>query len=181
MNREKSNLETNPSLEWIDELYREHGTFIESILRFAAADLNEREDIYQDIFMALIKKNDLSAIRDIRDYLYVLTINKVNEYRRKKHRSKRILQEYASLLGSETSDEGRQPVLVREEVNEVLKAIETCLSKQESQAVLLRYRDMADNEQAAQKMNVAKGTFLRYVSLGMKRIRAIVRSGQADD
>ena len=181
MNSDIINLKNDPPLEWIDQLYREHGKFIESVLRFAAADPNEMEDIYQEIFMALIKRNDLTSIRDMRDYLYILTMNKVNEYRHKKSRGKQLLKEYAALIADTPPKEFRNPAVIREEAARVFSTIENFLSKKESQAVLLRFRDQADNDAAAKTMKVSKATFLRYVSVGVKKIRAIVRSNQADD
>lgn len=63
----------------------------------------------------------------------------------------------------------------------MLELINKCLSKKESEAVLLRYRDKTDTEQAAKAMNISKQSFIRYVSIGVKKIRAIVRSTEKTD
>jgi RNA polymerase sigma factor (sigma-70 family) len=178
MDQDKLNREVGPSLDWVDKIYQEHGSFIESVIRFNAGNSQECQDIYQEVFMALLTKGELGEINDIRNYIYVLTVNKVNEYRQKQIRGKQILKNYAQVLATAPAQESHDPALLREEADKMLETIETCLSEKESQAVLLRYRHMVENEQAAQTMNVTKATFLRYVSVGVKKIRAIVKSSQ---
>lgn len=176
MNQDCINLENSTS--WIDQLYQEHGKFIESILQYAVKDSQERDDIYQDIFMAMLKVNNPNGIQDIRDYLYVLTINKVHEHKRKKIRGRQILKAYADVLSRIPPSVTADATVVREEAARMLNLVESCLSKKESEAVLLRYRDTADAEQAAKAMNISKRSFVRYVSVGMKKIRAIVQSSE---
>jgi RNA polymerase sigma factor (sigma-70 family) len=180
MDQDNSNLKTDPSFAWIDKLYQEHGKFIESVIHFSARNNQESDDIYQEVFLALMNKKEPKDIGDIRSYLYILTLNKVSEYRQKQARGKQIIKNYADFMASVTLETVDNPALVYEEADRMLETIKTCLSEKESEAVLLRYRHMAENEQAAKMMNVSKSTFLRYVSVGVKKIRAIVRSDRAD-
>lgn len=177
MDQDNSNLQVNNSVDWIDQVYRQHGKFIESVIFFAAGKSQEADDIYQEVFMALIKMKGIDQIKDLRNYLYILTLNKVHEYRQKQLRGKQVLKEYAkTVVASGVSEE--HPAFVKEEADKMLAKIRNCLSEKESEAVLLRFRQMVDNDQAAQTMNVNKATFLRYVSVGVKKLRAIVRSSQ---
>lgn len=179
MDQDKSNRETGPSFEWVDQIYHEHGSFIESTIRFAAGNNNqENQDIYQEVFMALLAKGDPTDIKDIRNYLYILTVNKVSEYRQKQTRGRQILKNYTQMMISAPVEESQDAASIQEEAELMLEKIKTCLSEKESQAVLLRYRQMVENDQAAEEMNVTKATFLRYVSVGVKKIRAIVKSRQ---
>lgn len=178
MDQDKDNLEGGPSFGWVDKIYRDHGTFIESTIRFAAGNNQECQDIYQEVFMALLTKGEPGDIKDIRNYIYILTINKVNEYRQKQARGKQVLKNYAQVLTCSPPDESEDLALIHEEADKMLEKIKTCLSEKESQAVLLRYRHLCENEQAAEQMKVTKATFLRYVSIGVKKIRAIVKSSQ---
>jgi RNA polymerase sigma factor (sigma-70 family) len=181
MDQDKSNLKIDPSFEWVEKIYQEHGSFIESVVRFAAGNNQECQDIYQEVFMALLSKGEPGEIKDIRNYIYVLTINKVNEYRQKQARGKQVLKNYVRLVASTPAEESRDVASIHEEADKMLEKIKTCLSEKESQAVLLRYRHMYDNEQAAEKMNITKATFLRYVSVGVKKIREIVKSQKVEE
>lgn len=181
MNQDYSSLENNTSFAWVDQIYRDHGKFIESVIRFAVKDSQESDDIYQEVFMALLKVSNPSQIKDIKDYLYILTINKVNEHAWKRHRGKQVLKGYADFLSRLPAAASGDPVAVREEAARMLNIVENCLTKKESEAVLRRFRDTTDTDQAAKAMHISKKSFVRYVSVGVKKIRAIVRSTEKTD
>ena len=169
------------SFQWIDQLYREHGSFIESVIRFAVRDAQERDDIYQEVFMALLTIAKPAEIQNLRNYLYILTINKVNEHKQKKFRGKQILKDYADQQMCVQPSFDGDSLAIQEETDKILDLIGRALSKKESQAVLLRYRDKSAADEAARVMNISKESFIRYVSVGIKKIRTIVQSGEKTD
>lgn len=180
MNHDNSSLENPTSFEWIDQVYREYGSFVESTIRYEARDLQEGEDIYQEVFMTLFKVNDPERIKDIKDYLYSLIIRKIHEFRLKKMRHSQTLGAYADFLTQQSSAAASDSVTVRDEAARMLSSIEQFLTKKESQAVILRFSEKTDLE-AARAMNINKKSFLRYVSVGVKKIRTIVKRAEKMD
>ena len=61
-------------------------------------------------------------------------------------------------------------------MNNLIDLIRRCLSAKESQAILLRYKDQYDIDEAAAKMNVERRTLIHYVSVGLKKLRAVLKS-----
>ncbi|MBL7214917.1 MAG: sigma-70 family RNA polymerase sigma factor [Phycisphaerae bacterium] len=160
------------------KIYREYDRFIQSVIQFSAKNQADREDIYQEVFIVLFQKADLDQIQDFKSYLYRLVINKSNEFLRKKISREIQLKEYIGLQSPEAVQEGgdMQDMLILEEVDSMVDLIKECLSQRESEAILLRFKSHYDNEEAARKMGVQKETLIRYVSVGLKKLRDIIKS-----
>ena len=47
----------------LERIYKEHDGFIRSVIRFSAKNQADREDIYQEVFLALYVKTDLDKFR----------------------------------------------------------------------------------------------------------------------
>ena len=160
------------------KIYEEYDGFIQSVIRFSAKNQADREDIYQEVFIVLFRKANLEQIQDFKSYLYRLVINKSNEFLRRKISREIRLKEYMELQSQEAAQEGEelQGMLVLDEVDGMVDLIQEHLSRREAEAVLLRFKYHCDNEEAARKMNVRKETLIRYVSVGLKKLRDIVKS-----
>ncbi len=165
----------------LTEIYREYDGFICSVIQFAARNREDREDIYQEVFIALSLKDNLNEIQNIKGYLYRLAINKANEFLRKKISGELRFKEYMQLQINKTENRPEQELFTEDQMDAVTKLIREYLSEKESEAVLLRFKYHHDNEQAARKMNVKKETVVRYISVGLKKLRQIVKgSAEAD-
>ncbi len=166
----------------IDIIYAEYDGFIRSVINYAAKHHADREDVYQEVFVTLSQKEDFSGIENIKGYLYRLITNKIHELGRKRVAANLRLQKYAQIKASvENEASCEEDLMVSEEVDKTVKFIKEYLSEKESQAVLLRYRDHLDNDEAAEKMNIQKKTLIRYVSVGLKKIRDIIKSQQESE
>lgn len=162
----------------LQRIYRDHDGFIESVIRFCAKSQTDREDIYQEVYLVLYGKKDLERIQDVKSYLYRLVVNKSNEFLRSKITREQKRKQYIerfSMRVNET-DESLSDVELRDEVEDLIDLIKQCLSARESQAILLRYKDYYDIDEAAEKMNVDRRTLIHYVSVGFKKLRVILKS-----
>lgn len=164
------------------EIYEEYDGFIQSVIRFAAKNRADQEDVYQEVFVVLSQMGNFDKIRDIKSYLYRLIVNKANEFLRKKISGELKLKKYMQLHGHQTEEgEQKQDLLIQDEVDKAIGLIREYLSDKESEAVLLRYKYHYSDEEAAHKMNVRKKTLIRYVSIGLKKIREIVKGKERAD
>lgn len=160
----------------IDDIYAEHDDFIRSVIQYAARHNEDQDDIYQEVFVALSQKEGFDDISNLKGYLYRLVVNKVNELMRKKVAADLRLRKYVQWRAAEDHADIGQALIIEDEVVATVRLLKDKLSKKESQAILLRFRDEYDNEQAAEEMNVQKETFIRYISVGLKKIRNIMKS-----
>ena len=165
----------------IDKIYAEHDGFIRSVIRYAAKQRDDQDDIYQEIFLSLSQKETFDEIENIQGYLYRLIVNKVNELARKRIASDLRLKKYVQWRVDEDAYTDEPPLVIEDEAAKTIESIKNFLSEKESQAILLRFRDQYDNEAAAEKMNVQKETFIRYISVGLKKIRDIMKSQSGPD
>jgi RNA polymerase sigma-70 factor (ECF subfamily) len=158
-------------------IYQEYDGFIQSIIRYSAKNKADQEDIYQEVFLVLFQKADFSEIQDFKSYLYRLVVNKSNEFLRRKITQELRLKTYMELQSQDAVEEGQdEELLVLDEVDGMLELMQDRLSQRESEAIRLRFKYHYSNEDAAQKMNVQKETLIRYVSVGLKKIREILKS-----
>ncbi len=160
------------------KIYEQYDGFIQSVIRFSAKNPADRDDIYQEVYVALYAKTDWGEIQDFKSYLYRLVVNKSREFLRSKitreTRHKQYLQSVNDDMIQDTDASAEE--LVLEQVEDMVDLIRSCLSEKESQAILLRFRDHCGIEEAARQMNVQKTTLIRYVSVGLKKLREIIKS-----
>lgn len=162
--------------DWsLERLYAVHDSFIRSVIEYAVRNHEERDDVYQEVFLVLSKKSDFRDIDNIQGYLYRIVINKVNELARRQVSADMRIRKYFEFKAQETdAAEDKQPA-ASDEARQVIRLIRENLSDKESQALLLRFQDGYDNATAATVMNVKKETFVHYISVGLKKIRTIVK------
>lgn len=160
----------------VEGIYAQHDDFIRSVIQYAAKGHDEQDDIYQEVFVTLSQKEDFDGINNIKGYLYRLIVNKVNELARKNVTANLRLKKYVQWKTSKDDMFVQPEVIVDDEVAKTVELLKDYLSEKESQAILIRFQHECDNEQGAQKMNVQKETFIRYISVGLKKIRDIMKS-----
>jgi len=158
------------------EIYEKYDDFIKSVIRFAAKNHADREDIYQEVFVILSQKKNFDEIENIKSYLYRLVLNKTNEFLRRKITEELKFEKYMELQSRQIEgSDVMHNMLVQDEMDKVVGLIEEFLSKKESEAVLLRVKYHYDDEMAARKMNIKKETLIHYVSVGLKKIRDVIK------
>jgi RNA polymerase sigma factor (sigma-70 family) len=166
----------------LERLYREHDRFIQSVIRFYAKNQADREDIYQEVFLTLMG-TDLEEIQDLKSYLYRLIINKSKEFLRNKISRELKQKKYLELYPSAAIeiDGDMEDLIVLDEVDGMIDLIHEYLSEKESEAILLRFKYHYEIDEAAEKMDVQRKTLIHYVSVGLKKLRLILKSiGRAD-
>ena len=177
---EQQNEKGPPDIQWI---YARYDGFIRRVIHTAVRQSDDREDIYQEVFVALSQKGDFDGIDNMEGYLYRVVINKANGWTRKNIAAETGFDKYCKRQGPVLEHESvcDRPATLQDDYQEMLGLIQRYLSKKESQALLLRFRDHYTDEQAARKMNVQKETLIHYVSVGLKKIRDIAKSRQGPE
>jgi len=155
-----------------DEIYSEHGEFILSVIRYHAGNNNEADDLFQDFFLYLVSKPIPPNVQNIRGYLYrAITSEIINASRRVKS-YKAHIEKYARNLNNSINKNTPENVLIEiEEINKMLKLIESHLPHSEARAITLRYKSNWSIRAVARKMHVNNRTVSRYISSGLSKFR----------
>ena len=76
---------------------------------------------------------------------------------------------------------GEAAFLQTEEAQQLINQIQQHLSENEAKAILYRYQHECTLEETADKMGLQPKTISRYVSVGLKKIREIVKNKERAD
>jgi RNA polymerase sigma factor (sigma-70 family) len=162
------------------QLFIEQGEFIRSIVRYATSNNEYTDDLLHDLFIFFVAKPIPKDIRNIRGYLYKVILDKVKDWQRARTRYQTKIRYYGQMNLKPIAvlhQEGQQ----REEAREILGLIEEHLTKTEVKAILLRYQNQCAIEDVAKKMNVKPRSVSRYISVGFKKIRDILKANEGTD
>jgi RNA polymerase sigma factor (sigma-70 family) len=153
-------------------IFEEHGGFIRAVIRFQAHNRSEEEDLFQEFFLALIRKPAPADTSRLRSYLYQAIVHHIVDTTRQREAYRRFLQKYRRKTGIPINN--RIPGSAYIETEEKNAAIACCtrhLSQREAEAFVLRYRDNCSVDEIAAAMGVNVRTVTRYLSQGLSRLR----------
>ncbi len=159
-------------VELASALFEERKDEIRAIIQFNMSDKSKVDDIFQDLFLAIVDKPVPPDVKNPNGYLYRMIINDIIDMTRRKKSYQARIQRYAEFRRySIINNEPENIVIQVEEKEKMIELIERQLPSREAEAVIKRYgRDISIGD-AATRMNVKKRTFSRYLSLGLKKIR----------
>lgn len=155
------------------EVFREHGDFLRAVVRFQVRNKSDEEDLFQEFFLALIRKPVPADVRNIRSYLYHAVVHHVVDAMRTRENYRRSLKNYAKEIRISINNRPPRNALVddEEEKEAVVAYFARHLQDREAQAFVLRYRDNCSNAEIAARMGIREQTVRRYLSVGMKKLR----------
>jgi len=171
----RARTEVPQKVERAAEIFDQYGDTIRALILFHVNDEAEVDDIFQDLFLSLVRKPIPSGIQDVKGYLYKAVINDVlDASRRTKGYQSRLLR-YAEHLRYDRFEEGPETIALRTEaMDKIFQLIEQQLPRHQAEAVLHRYKDGRTMQDAANKMNVRQRTFSRYLCMGLKKLRQLL-------
>jgi len=157
------------------DIYSKHGEFILSVIRYHAGNNNKIDDLFQDFFLSLVRRPIPPDVRNIRGYLYRAITSEIIDASRRVKSYKARMEKYAWNLNYSINRNTPENVLIEiEEINKMLKLIESQLPHSEAQAVTLRYKSDWSIEEVAKKMRVNNRTVSRYISSGLSKVRQLL-------
>lgn len=157
-----------------EKLFAEYGEFILSVLQAKVRDSEVVDDLFQDLFLSLVRKPLPDDIKNIKAYLYRSIINDIIDYTRRTKYSK-LETSYDELQCNIATDACAEKDLSnKEQAGKIYNLIDRKLPSSESTAVKLRYKENQDISEIAERMNITKRSVARYVSSGLRTIREYV-------
>ena len=154
------------------KLFAEQGEFIHSVVRYAVCNDEHAEDLVHDLFLFFVARPIPEDVLNIRGYLYKVIIDKVRDWQRACIRYQVKIRQYSDIKVK------HQALCLEKEpkdVQKIMSLIEKHLSKTEIRAILLRYQKQYAIDEVAREMNIKKRSVSRYISVGLKKIRQLMR------
>jgi len=147
---------------------------IRTIIKYNVRDESVAEDVYQEFFLSLVSCRLPTGIGNMKRFLYRAITNDVLTMVRRSKRRREHLQTYIQYRrnGTAENDPGDR-IMDNEDRDKVLGVIEKHLHPSEYRAIQGRMRYGRDNEKAARKLGIKKRSYIRYLSVGLKKIRKL--------
>jgi len=152
---------------WADEW---HGDLVKFLARRMASPA-DAQDLAQEVYLRLLRVEQLSLIRKPRSYLLRIAANLLHEWRLKARQSRPHSAEGLELL---TADEDPEADAMRESRARCLRAQLDRLSPAMRAALVLQIRDGFTYDEIAARMNATPRMVKRYLLEGYARLRASV-------
>lgn len=156
------------------ELYQLHKKSVFSIVHLRLPDLDDAKDVVQEIFLELwLKRESLSAIRDFKPYLYVLSRNHVISAYRKKNIQ--LKNEGFLVEGLNTLDYSAEEKAIARELHEQISEIVESFPETTRQCYHLSKNEGRKNGEIADILNISEKTVRNNISDALKRLRLSLR------
>lgn len=156
------------------EFFRHYESHIRGIIDFVVSDQHCAEDLYQEFYLALVKKPLPDDIVDVEGYLFKTLLNKAREQRRKTIRYQKMLERYADRREPE-SQQGDIPEKVsqQDEVETVMRQAKRILGQREYEVIHMRYCEGQGRQDVGKRLGLKANTISRYIWAGIEKIRRI--------
>jgi RNA polymerase sigma factor (sigma-70 family) len=154
----------------------QHDGYIRAIVRYFAHNAFEEEELYQNLFLALMCDPNLPIVENVRSYLYrVIARDAVDAVRRATAERKRQ-KKFAEKAGFSVYSPPPDFALIRaEELDGVLKCADDQLKPREAAVVAMMYQDDCTVPEIARRMGVKERTVHRYLSAALGTLRRLLK------
>lgn len=158
--------------EWVEGLFFEYKSVLESFLRRRTRAPQEVSDLSQEVYLRLLRINDVEAVRDPEAYLFAVAHNLIKE-RAMLARRRGVSVEISESFGEELVAETRSP---EHDVDFAtcgrrLMAVLDELSPKCRAAVILQYRDGLTYAEIAAALKVSPNMVKKYRSYALAHCR----------
>jgi len=165
-------VDTNePAIEMANAIFAEYGGFIRTVIRFQVGNKLDVEDLYQEFYLALVRKPIPADVQKVEGYLYRTIVHHVVNAIRSQEAHAQKIKKYAKetrisinngeLKSAFTGDEQKYTAVAR---------LARYLPEREGQAFTLRYRDDCSILDIATRMGINKRTVSRYLSESLRKL-----------
>jgi RNA polymerase sigma factor (sigma-70 family) len=166
------------------KLFSEHGTAIYTMILMQVNDEFLADDLYQELFLSLVKKPLPSNLETPLTYLFRVIANDVIDAMRKRATDMNLQQKYLDRLAIESDDSGSETalqILINREKREKLTEIilRSDLHPCEAKTIIERLNRGSSTKEIARKLSINERSVSHYLSTGLKKLRLLLTSKQA--
>lgn len=154
----------------IDQLYRNHQSWLHQWLKYKLGNADQAADIVQDTFIKLIQTRDeLLGVKEPRAYLTSIAKNLlIDQVRRKKIEQAYLdgLSQLEYMLETVASPEDQLEII--QAINQLCKALED-VSQKAQHAFILHYLEGYTHKETAEKIGVSTKMIQKYLAACLVR------------
>ncbi|MCF7974153.1 MAG: sigma-70 family RNA polymerase sigma factor [Phycisphaerae bacterium] len=169
-------------------LFAEHGPTLHAMILLHVNDKSLADDIYQDLFVYLVRKPLPKDLETPLTYLWRVVANDVKDAMRKDMCYRNMLKNYWSHFQIGSDNHCKEKVLqflLAKEKHHILERIilDSDLHLCETKALLEKLNHNSNIREIAERLGVKERTASHYLSTGLKKLRSLLasRSDLADN
>lgn len=153
-------------------IFIEYDEFIRTMIRFHAKGKLDVEDLYQEFYLALLRRPVPADVQDMKRYLYRAILNHVIGAIRVRETYSNTLKKYAEEIKILINNrEARSAFIDNEQKKATVDSLARLLQDREAQAFILKYRDDCSILEIATRMGIDKRTVSRYLSESLRKLQ----------
>lgn len=161
------------------KIFEKHGGIIRAFISLQVNSTFDADDIYQTLFLSLVRKPIPSHIQNVVGYLYRAIQNDATDMVRRKE----IYQDHISRYAKDPQHKNIQKdvqsmVIEAEDTQKMVQSIKRHLCHHEAQAIFERFSCNHDGHDVTMTNCIKKRTLSRYVCTGLKKLRQIIEEGE---
>jgi RNA polymerase sigma-70 factor (ECF subfamily) len=162
-------------------VFADYGSFIRAVIHSQVGDQAHAEDLYQDLFLALIQKPIPESVKNIKAYLYRAIANDAVDVVRRTQTGRTLMRKYGKRPNDSINKCRPENALIeKEQMDRMFELIRARLPKSQTEAITLRYWHNHNTGEVAKRMGVDVRTVSRYISVGLRKIRHLLMVKQDD-
>ncbi len=173
---ETSNSELQHRVKSAVEVFDRYSDTIRDMIRFQSNDTSHADDIFQDFFLSLVRKPIPPKINNMKRYLSKALRNDIIDAKRRKTNYHERISRYARTPRPAPKQKIPPHILIQSEQFKIILAlIKKELRPHEANALMYRFIHNLDIADAAEKMNINKRSFSRYLCVALKKMRRLAK------
>jgi RNA polymerase sigma factor (sigma-70 family) len=160
------------------KVFEQYGDEIHAMIKFQINDESRMDDIFQNLFVSLVRNPIPAGISNVKGYLYRAVKNDVIDASRRTRSHENCIRKYAERQGDVEVAAHRSPdshAVEFEEIVNLCWLIAEALPPSEAKAVILTCRDDLSMTEAGDEMGVNARSVSRYKCLGLRKAREVLR------
>lgn len=158
------------------EIFEENSDMIRIAIYSQAHDKSIVDDIFQDLFISLAGSPIPLNIENTKGYLRRAIRNDVIDLSIKnKRRQSREAKCARMYRGNARYDNPENTVAMCDTIEYLFETIKKELTAHEARALIEKYHNDRENDEAARIMGITKRSFSHYLCTGLKRVRQLIR------
>lgn len=162
--------------DWVEELFAQHRPALEAFFQRRTRTVHDVPDLAQEVYLRLLRVNDVDAVRNPEAYLFTIAHNLIKERAvcaRREGKSVTLGDSFAEELVAETQAPD-QDMDQATQWQRLTKALDELSPKCRS-AVILQYRDGLTYAQIGARLKVSSNMVKKYLSYALAHCRRRMR------
>jgi len=174
-------MDVRKRVELAAAIFEKHGATIYAFISHQVAGRSDVDDIYQTLFLSLVRRPIPSHVQNVVGYLYRAIQNDAIDAARRRKSYQDFISRYADDPRHSTVQEDVQSMAIRaEDAQRTVQIVKRHLRHHEAQAIIEQYGCNYNAHNITKTMHMKKRTLSRYVCTGLKNLRQLVREDIVD-